>query len=153
MIFHLKIVEIVWKQLKELHDRKPNRPHSWDSLQHWEQEAPSTHPAHLTYDIQTSTMSQPRPPPPGTILPGGGPPALIPPQLIAPFQAAWERHAHHQAHDSAHRHPVFFTERLMRPPPAAFGIGQAPSLAMSPVAQGYVYQEGQAKVATHASKL
>ncbi|KAK7704597.1 hypothetical protein SLS64_008361 [Diaporthe eres] len=90
-------------------------------------------------------MSQPRPPPPGNI------PALIPPQLVAPFQAAWERHAHHQAHDSAHRHPVFFTERLMRPPPA-FGIGQAPSLAMSPVAQGYVYQEGQAK-ATHASKL
>lgn len=84
-------------------------------------------------------MSQPRPPPPP-----------IPPQLIAPFQAAWERHAH-QVHDSAHRHPVFFTERLMRPPPA-FGIGQAPSLAMSPVAQGYVYSEGQVK-ATHTSKL
>ncbi|KAG6365920.1 hypothetical protein INS49_000096 [Diaporthe citri] len=80
-------------------------------------------------------MSQPRPPPPGNILPGGAP-ALIPPQLVAPFQAAWERHAQ-QAHDSAHRHPVFFTERLMRPPPA-FGIGQAPSLAMSPVAQGAV---------------
>lgn len=86
-------------------------------------------------------MSQPRPPPP---------PPPIPPQLIAPFQAAWERHAH-QAHDSAHRHPVFFTERLTRPPPA-FGIGQSPSLAMSPVAQGYVYQEGQLR-ATHASKL
>lgn len=91
-------------------------------------------------------MSQPRPPPPGSIPPGPAP-ALIPPQLVAPFQAAWERHAH----DSAHRHPVFFTERLTRPPPA-FGIGQAPSLAMSPVAQGYVYQEGQLR-ATPASKL
>ncbi|KAJ0117937.1 hypothetical protein N8I77_000417 [Diaporthe amygdali] len=94
-------------------------------------------------------MSQPRPPPPGTILPGGGPP-LIPQQLIAPFQAAWERHAH-QAHNSAHRHPVFFTERLMRPPPT-LGGPPAPSLTMSPVAQGYVYQEGQLK-ATPASKL
>ncbi|KAL1874557.1 hypothetical protein Daus18300_003576 [Diaporthe australafricana] len=79
-------------------------------------------------------MSQPRPPPPGNILPGG----------------AWERHAH-QAHDSAHRHPVFFTERLMRPPPM-FGGAPAPSVTMSPVAQGYVYQEGHFKT-TPASKL
>lgn len=94
-------------------------------------------------------MSQPRPPPPGNILPGRVPP-LIPPQLIAPFQAAWERHAH-QAHDSAHRHPVFFTERLMRPPPM-FGGALAPSVTMSPVAQGYVYQEGQLRTMP-ASKL
>ncbi|KAG8168224.1 hypothetical protein KVR01_003913 [Diaporthe batatas] len=88
-------------------------------------------------------MSQPRPPPP---------PGNIPPNLVAPFQAAWERHAQRAAHhDSASRHPVFFTERLMRPPPA-FGGTPAPVLAMSPVAQGYVYQEGQVK-ATHSSKL
>jgi len=94
-------------------------------------------------------MSQPRPPPPGNIVPGRTAP-LIPPQLIAPFQAAWERHAQ-QVHDSAYRHPVFFTERLMRPPPG-FGGTPAPGLAISPVAQGYVYQEGQIK-ATPASKL
>jgi hypothetical protein len=39
----------------------------------------------------------------------------------------------------------------MRIPPA-LGGSPAPGLAMSPVAQGYVYQEGQVK-ATHASKL
>ncbi|KAI3400655.1 hypothetical protein diail_2367 [Diaporthe ilicicola] len=76
-------------------------------------------------------MSQPRPPPPGNIFPGGVSP-LVPPHLIAP-------------------HPVFFTERLIRPAPM-FGGAPAPSVTMSPVAQGYVYQEGQLK-ATHASKL
>ncbi|POS76176.1 hypothetical protein DHEL01_v205426 [Diaporthe helianthi] len=90
-------------------------------------------------------MSQPRRPPP---------PGNLPPQLIAPFQAAWERHAQQVVHhDSANRHPVFFTERLMRPPPPpAFGGTPAPVLAISPVAQGYVYQEGHVK-ATHSSKL
>ncbi|KAH8764179.1 hypothetical protein F5883DRAFT_107197 [Diaporthe sp. PMI_573] len=132
---------------------------SLGSLQHKkDQEAPPSrrqlllnHPTHSpthppTDGVRARVMSQPRPPPPGNIVPGRTAP-LIPPQLIAPFQAAWERHAH----DSANRHPVFFTERLMRIPPA-FGGTPAPGLAMSPVAQGYVYQEGQIK-ATHASKL
>ncbi|KFH40346.1 hypothetical protein ACRE_089930 [Hapsidospora chrysogenum ATCC 11550] len=49
----------------------------------------------------------------------------------ARLQAAWERHAPHNA---STRHPVFFTDKLRRSP-----VAQGP--AGSPVAHGYAYHE------------
>jgi hypothetical protein len=58
-----------------------------------------------------------------------------PPQVVtAPFQAAWERNLH----NSAHRHPVFFTARLRKPLSEL-----VPAAHLSPVAHGYAYQEAQ----------
>ncbi|KAK4463738.1 hypothetical protein QBC42DRAFT_265068 [Cladorrhinum samala] len=69
----------------------------------------------------------------------------IPPQeYIVPCQAVWG-HQQIQAppqkptprlFNSAHSHPVFFTDKLRRPP---FTMGPGPQL--NPVAHGYVYQD------------
>lgn len=66
-------------------------------------------------------------------------PAALPPQRLS-----WERHAAVHIHDASRRHPVFFTDKLQRLVyPATLG---PPVLAfypqVSPVAQGYVYQDG-----------
>lgn len=95
-----------------------------------------------------SAMSQSKPPPPSSAV---NPP--IPPQHLAPFQAAWERHA--PVSDPSVRHPVFFTPRLMRPPQPQPGLQSqhGPTVALSPVAHGYVYQSGQQKAPMGKPKL
>ncbi len=75
-------------------------------------------------------------PPSAAPPPGAGSRPMASPQfasLMAPFQSAWDRSL---AHDASHRHPVFFTEKLRRPP---FAVASAPQ--SSPIAHGYVYQE------------
>lgn len=63
------------------------------------------------------------------------PPPPRPLQLLA----AWERQAEAAAqHNASVRHPVFFTERLRRPP-----LVLSPGMGLSPVAHGYVYQDGR----------
>lgn len=64
-------------------------------------------------------------------------PALLPisPPNIAPLQSAWRT-----SHNSAHCHPVFFTEKLRRLPPS---FSTASAQQASPVAHGYVYQDAQ----------
>ncbi|KAF6833457.1 hypothetical protein CPLU01_05495 [Colletotrichum plurivorum] len=58
------------------------------------------------------------------------PPLPPPPQL----QAAWERHADAaQQHNASIRHPVFFTEKLRRPP-----LVLSAGMGSSPVAHGYL---------------
>lgn len=76
-------------------------------------------------------------------------------QHLAPFQAAWERHAP-AVPDPSVLHPVFFTPRLIRQPPSPPQQSQLPHLngAMSPVAYGYVYHpNGPQIVTTGKSKL
>ncbi|OHE93320.1 hypothetical protein CORC01_11388 [Colletotrichum orchidophilum] len=75
------------------------------------------------------------------------------PQPPIRLQSAWERHAaanetamaqqyQQQQHNSSIRHPVFFTEKLRRPP-----LTLAPGMGLSPVAHGYVYQDGRRRLA------
>ncbi|KAK6220203.1 short-chain dehydrogenase/reductase family oxidoreductase [Colletotrichum tabaci] len=72
-----------------------------------------------------------------------------PPQMRAPqLQTAWERHAGTGQHNSSVRHPVFFTEKLRRPPPSL-----GPGMGMSPVAHGYVYQDGRRADVASTPKL
>ncbi|KAJ3944579.1 uncharacterized protein N0V96_006117 [Colletotrichum fioriniae] len=51
-----------------------------------------------------------------------------------------------QQHNSSIRHPVFFTERLRRPP-----VTLAPGMGLSPVAHGYVYQDGRRRLAAEGN--
>ncbi|KAF9881578.1 hypothetical protein CkaCkLH20_00724 [Colletotrichum karsti] len=71
--------------------------------------------------------------------------ATIPPPS-RPLQplAAWEQHAH----NASVRHPVFFTEKLRRPP-----LILSPGMGLSPVAHGYVYQDGRRADGSSAPKL
>ncbi|KAK3987877.1 hypothetical protein QBC44DRAFT_115213 [Cladorrhinum sp. PSN332] len=86
----------------------------------------------------------PHPPPPP-------PPRkqIAPQEYIVPCQAIWGRQqprppqppppqkaAPNPPFNSAHCHPVFFTDKLRRPP---FTMGPGPQL--NPVAHGYVYQD------------
>ncbi|KAK4231386.1 hypothetical protein QBC38DRAFT_247364 [Podospora fimiseda] len=82
------------------------------------------------------------------------PPQTIPPQTyIVPCQAIRGQHIQQQSKpppaapqkaipnnpspfNPAHCHPVFFTDKLRRPP---FTMGTGPQL--NPVAHGYVYQD------------
>ncbi|KXX76109.1 hypothetical protein MMYC01_207243 [Madurella mycetomatis] len=57
-----------------------------------------------------------------------------PQELIVPCQAIWTRQ--HPVRDSSHCHPVFFTDKLRRPP---FTVLSGPQ--SSPVAHGYAYQD------------
>ncbi|TFB01207.1 hypothetical protein CCMA1212_007015 [Trichoderma ghanense] len=57
----------------------------------------------------------------------------------AQLQALWTRHAH----DASTTHPVFFTERLRKPKPSLGSAAAAATGSSSPVAHGYVYQEGR----------
>lgn len=54
-------------------------------------------------------------------------------------------------HDSAVRHPVFFTPRLMPAPEQH--AARPPGVVLSPVAHGYVYQNGQRRVGNGVPKL
>ncbi|KAK1989306.1 hypothetical protein LZ30DRAFT_776266 [Colletotrichum cereale] len=75
--------------------------------------------------------------------------AAAPPQTTAPqLRVAWERHAEAMQHNASTRHPVFFTEKLRRPPPS-LGSGTG----MSPVAHGYIYQDGRRADGNSAPKL
>ncbi|WQF80523.1 hypothetical protein CDEST_05537 [Colletotrichum destructivum] len=77
------------------------------------------------------------------------PSSAPPPQMRAPqLQTAWERHAGTGQHNSSVRHPVFFTEKLRRPPPSL-----GPGVGMSPVAHGYVYQDGRRADVASTPKL
>ncbi|KAH8889814.1 NAD(P)-binding protein [Thozetella sp. PMI_491] len=61
---------------------------------------------------------------------------VIPSPHFGPYSHdSWERS---NLHNASHRHPVFFTEKLRRPPFAIASGAQS-----SPVAQGYIYQESQ----------
>ncbi|KAH9233336.1 hypothetical protein K456DRAFT_53900 [Colletotrichum gloeosporioides 23] len=51
-------------------------------------------------------------------------------------------------HNASVRHPVFFTEKLRRPP-----LVLSPGMGMSPVAHGYVYQDGRRADGTSGPKL
>ncbi|KAK2730338.1 short-chain dehydrogenase/reductase family oxidoreductase [Colletotrichum kahawae] len=53
-----------------------------------------------------------------------------------------------QQHNASIRHPVFFTEKLRRPP-----LVLSPGMGMSPVAHGYVYQDGRGADGTAGPKL
>jgi len=71
--------------------------------------------------------------------------AVVVPELIFPCQALWGGPTQRQQHNSSHCHPVFFTDKLRRPP-----FSLLPGLQSSPVAHGYVYQDaprGSEKVA------
>ncbi len=69
--------------------------------------------------------------------PPPAPPALGIPQFAVPCQAALGRRpAQPPHHDASHCHPVFFTDKLRRPP---FSVLSGPH--SSPVAHGYVYQD------------
>ncbi|KAK1700131.1 hypothetical protein BDP55DRAFT_626783 [Colletotrichum godetiae] len=80
------------------------------------------------------------------------------PRHPLPLQSAWERHhiataetvmaqqQQQQQHNSSIRHPVFFTEKLRRPP-----VTLAPGMGFSPVAHGYVYQDGRRRLAERNS--
>ncbi|UQC89900.1 uncharacterized protein CLUP02_15431 [Colletotrichum lupini] len=61
-----------------------------------------------------------------------------------------QRQHHHQQHQQQHnssiRHPVFFTEKLRRPP-----VTLAPGMGLSPVAHGYVYQDGRRRLAAEGN--
>lgn len=65
-----------------------------------------------------------------------------------------QQHYHHQQqqqqqqlqHNSSIRHPVFFTEKLRRPP-----VTLAPGMGLNPVAHGYVYQDGRRRLAVEGS--
>ncbi|KAK0637331.1 hypothetical protein B0T17DRAFT_521382 [Bombardia bombarda] len=81
------------------------------------------------------------------------PPALTAPPPIQ-LQAAWERHQPPSAlrHNPSHCHPVFFTQRLrpqkplsaMSPQQQQHQVAQHNSATVqSPVAHGYVYQDGR----------
>lgn len=49
-----------------------------------------------------------------------------------------------QQHNPSQCHPVFFTDKLRRQPPFALaGLPSMSSRHVSPVAQGYAYQDGQ----------
>ncbi|KAK4662705.1 hypothetical protein QC763_605885 [Podospora pseudopauciseta] len=69
-------------------------------------------------------------------------------EFIVPCQAVWphaqpnptqiqQRPPPQPAFNPAHCHPVFFSDKLRRPP---FALGSGPQL--NPVAHGYVYQDG-----------
>ncbi|GAB1318888.1 hypothetical protein MFIFM68171_09098 [Madurella fahalii] len=76
-----------------------------------------------------------RPPPPV-------PPVATTPvtqEFIVPCQAIWARQ--HPVRNSSHCHPVFFTDKLRRPPFAVLSGPQS-----SPVAHGYVYQDATRSV-------
>ncbi|KAK1965539.1 hypothetical protein LY78DRAFT_693347 [Colletotrichum sublineola] len=75
-------------------------------------------------------------------------PAMTNHAAAAPLQAAWERHIETVQHNASTRHPVFFTGKLRRLP-SSLGLG----VGMSPVAHGYVYQDGRRADSTSASKL
>ncbi|KAK0377198.1 hypothetical protein CLIM01_05452 [Colletotrichum limetticola] len=61
---------------------------------------------------------------------------------IAQRQHYHQQHQQHQQqHNSSIRHPVFFTEKLRRPP-----VTLAPGMGLSPVAHGYVYQDGRRRL-------
>ncbi|KAL0776190.1 hypothetical protein CaCOL14_007477 [Colletotrichum acutatum] len=78
------------------------------------------------------------------------------PRHPLPLQSAWERHhvataetamvQQQQQHNSSIRHPVFFTEKLRRPP-----LTLAPGMGLSPVAHGYVYQDGRRRTAAEGN--
>ncbi|KAM9880530.1 hypothetical protein VD0002_g5194 [Verticillium dahliae] len=55
-------------------------------------------------------------------------------QPLPSLQTAWERHTPQP--NPATCHPVFFSERLRRPPTVLGRTG-----SFSPVAQGYIYRE------------
>ncbi|OIW32191.1 hypothetical protein CONLIGDRAFT_259788 [Coniochaeta ligniaria NRRL 30616] len=80
-------------------------------------------------------------------VPGVIPPAITPAQaqpLMAPFQAAWNRHSLPTAqHDASLRHPVFFTEKLRRGPLFPPTQTAHPQMNLNPIALGYVYQDTQ----------
>ena len=77
----------------------------------------------------TMAAALPHPPP--------APPAPGVPQFAVPCQALWGRRpAQPPHHDASHCHPVFFTDKLRRPP---FSVLSGPH--SSPVAHGYVYQD------------
>ncbi|KAL2159929.1 hypothetical protein VTH06DRAFT_2062 [Thermothelomyces fergusii] len=64
-------------------------------------------------------------------------PRAVPVQdLMVPCQKLWGGQSRPSRHDSSYCHPVFFTDRLRRPP---FAI--PPGLQSSPVAHGYVYRD------------
>lgn len=75
--------------------------------------------------------------------------ALPPQQRALQLQAAWERQAEAAQHNSSIRHPVFFTEKLRRPP-LVLGPGV---VGLSPVAHGYAYQDGRRADGISAPKL
>ncbi|KAL2267594.1 hypothetical protein VTJ83DRAFT_4871 [Remersonia thermophila] len=58
-------------------------------------------------------------------------------KLTAPGQEAWGQQPRPQQLDASHCHPVFFTNKLRRPPFGALSGQQS-----SPVAHGYVYRDG-----------
>jgi hypothetical protein len=60
--------------------------------------------------------------------------AAAPAVRLAPYQVPV---AH--LHNTSHRHPVFFTDKLRKAPP--FAVSMAP--VSSPVAHGYVHPESQ----------
>ncbi|KAK1593895.1 uncharacterized protein LY79DRAFT_173422 [Colletotrichum navitas] len=64
------------------------------------------------------------------------------------LQATWERYAETVQHNASTRHPVFFTGKLRRPPSSL-----GPGTGMSPVAHGYVYQDGRRADGNSAPKL
>lgn len=72
--------------------------------------------------------SHPRPPPPAAAAAAGAQ------GFTVPCQAVWDRQV--PSLDTSHCHPVFFTDKLRRPP---FRVSSAPQ--SSPVAHGYVYQD------------
>lgn len=106
---------------------------------------PPAHHRHGQTPLSPPSMPQPPPPP-------QQPAATITPRhLVAPLQAAWDRHvppAH--AHDSSVCHPVFFTPRLVR---AVSQPSVHPSPAANPVAHGYVYHGLQQRVVVGTPKL
>ncbi|KAK2001624.1 hypothetical protein LX36DRAFT_653124 [Colletotrichum falcatum] len=66
----------------------------------------------------------------------------------AQLQAAWERHAETVQHNASIRHPVFFTGKLRRLPSSL-----GPVMGTSPVAHGYVYQDGRRADGNSVPKL
>lgn len=64
--------------------------------------------------------------------------------MTTQLQPVWDKHFH----SASTRHPVFFTERLRRSP-----VLTGPSMANSPVAHGYAYQDALRKEGTSVPKL